>query len=74
VLRQCSGLSFCADCAGERFIDGRPAYRPHRHRRPGASIFRTAKLVDECCNVYVAEESGHLAAFGAAPRLTVVKS
>jgi outer membrane protein assembly factor BamB len=30
--------------------------------------------VDECCNVYVAEESGHLAAFGAAPRLTVVKS
>jgi outer membrane protein assembly factor BamB len=30
--------------------------------------------VDEECNVYVAEESGHLAAFGAAPRLTLVRS
>lgn len=29
--------------------------------------------VDECCNVYIAEESGHIAAFGAAPRLTLVK-
>lgn len=29
--------------------------------------------VDERCDVYVAEESGHLAAFGAAPRLSVVK-
>jgi len=28
--------------------------------------------VDEQCNVYVAEESGHLAAFSAAPRLTLV--
>ena len=28
--------------------------------------------VDEHCNVYVAEESGHLAAFGAMPRLTLV--
>lgn len=28
--------------------------------------------VDERCDVYVAEESGHLAAFGAAPRLSVV--
>lgn len=28
--------------------------------------------VDEKCNVYVVEESGHLAAFGAAPRLTLV--
>jgi len=28
--------------------------------------------VDERCDVYVAEESGHLAAFGAAPRLAVV--
>jgi outer membrane protein assembly factor BamB len=29
--------------------------------------------VDEDCNVYVAEESGHLAAFGVAPRLTLVR-
>lgn len=29
--------------------------------------------VDERCNVYVAEESGHLAAFGVAPKLTLVK-
>lgn len=29
--------------------------------------------VDEKCNVYVAEESGHVAAFGAAPRLALVK-
>jgi outer membrane protein assembly factor BamB len=28
--------------------------------------------VDERCDVYVVEESGHLAAFGAAPRLTLV--
>ena len=28
--------------------------------------------VDERCDVYVAEESGHLAAFGVAPRLTLV--
>jgi outer membrane protein assembly factor BamB len=28
--------------------------------------------VDERCDVYVGEESGHLAAFGAAPRLAVV--
>ncbi len=30
--------------------------------------------VDENCNVYVAEESGHIAAFGALPRLTLVPS
>lgn len=30
--------------------------------------------VDERCEVYVAEESGHVAAFGAAPKLTLVKS
>jgi hypothetical protein len=29
--------------------------------------------VDERCDVYVAEESGHLAAFAAGPRLTLVK-
>jgi len=29
--------------------------------------------VDDACNVYVAEESGHLAAFGAAPRLSLVR-
>lgn len=29
--------------------------------------------VDERCDVYVAEESGHLAAFGAGPRLSLVK-
>lgn len=29
--------------------------------------------VDERCDVYVAEESGHLAAFGAAPRLSLVR-
>jgi outer membrane protein assembly factor BamB len=29
--------------------------------------------VDERCDVYVAEESGHVAAFGVAPRLTLVK-
>jgi outer membrane protein assembly factor BamB len=29
--------------------------------------------VDERCDVYLAEESGHLAAFGAAPKLTLVK-
>jgi outer membrane protein assembly factor BamB len=29
--------------------------------------------VDERCDVYIAEQSGHLAAFGAAPRLTLVK-
>ena len=28
--------------------------------------------VDEHCNVYVAEESGHLGAYSAAPRLTLV--
>jgi outer membrane protein assembly factor BamB len=30
--------------------------------------------VDERCDVYVAEESGHVAAFGVAPRLTLIKS
>lgn len=30
--------------------------------------------VDERCSVYIAEESGHLAAFTTAPRLTLVKS
>jgi outer membrane protein assembly factor BamB len=30
--------------------------------------------VDETCHVYAAEESGHLAAFGALPRLTLVPS
>jgi outer membrane protein assembly factor BamB len=30
--------------------------------------------VDERCDVYVAEESGHIAAFGVAPRLTLIKS
>jgi hypothetical protein len=29
--------------------------------------------VDEQCNVYIAEESGHLAAFSVAPRLSLVK-
>jgi hypothetical protein len=29
--------------------------------------------VDERCDVYIAEESGHVAAFGAAPKLTLVK-
>ncbi|HEY6462533.1 MAG TPA: PQQ-binding-like beta-propeller repeat protein, partial [Polyangiaceae bacterium] len=29
--------------------------------------------VDEACNVYVAEESGHLVAFGALPRLSLVE-
>jgi hypothetical protein len=29
--------------------------------------------VDEACGVYVAEESGHLAAFAVAPRLTLVR-
>lgn len=29
--------------------------------------------VDERCDVYLAEESGHLAAFGAGPRLTLVR-
>jgi outer membrane protein assembly factor BamB len=29
--------------------------------------------VDERCDVYVAEESGHVAAFGVAPKLTLVK-
>lgn len=30
--------------------------------------------VDERCDVYVAEESGHFAAFGAAPKLSVVRT
>ncbi len=29
--------------------------------------------VDQSCNVYIAEESGHLAAYGAAPRLQLVQ-
>lgn len=29
--------------------------------------------VDEQCNAYIAEESGHLAAFGALPRLSIVR-
>jgi hypothetical protein len=29
--------------------------------------------VDERCDVYVAEESGHIAAFGVGARLTLVK-
>ena len=29
--------------------------------------------VDERCDVYVAEESGHMVAFGAGPRLSLVK-
>jgi outer membrane protein assembly factor BamB len=31
-------------------------------------------VVDESCNVYVAEESGHLAAYGVAPRLELVRA
>jgi outer membrane protein assembly factor BamB len=38
----------------------------------GADAIPDLLRVDEGCNVYVAEESGHLAAFGALPRLTVV--
>ena len=29
--------------------------------------------VDEQCSVYIAEESGHFAAFGAAPKLSLVR-
>jgi hypothetical protein len=29
--------------------------------------------VDDACNVYVAEETGHVAAFGVAPRLALVR-
>ncbi|HET9954846.1 MAG TPA: PQQ-binding-like beta-propeller repeat protein [Polyangiaceae bacterium] len=29
--------------------------------------------VDECCTVFIAEESGHLAAFGVAPKLELVR-
>jgi hypothetical protein len=38
----------------------------------GADAIPDLLRVDESCNVYVAEESGHLAAFGALPRLSVV--
>src|SRR5690606_12505014 len=39
----------------------------------GADLIPDLLRVDERCDVYMAEESGHLAAFGAAPRLTLVK-
>ncbi len=39
----------------------------------GVDLVPDLLRVDEKCNVYVAEESGHLAAFGAGPRLMVVK-
>ena len=29
--------------------------------------------VDDQCNVYIAEESGHIAAFGVMPRLSLVR-
>jgi outer membrane protein assembly factor BamB len=38
----------------------------------GAEAIPDLLRVDESCNVYVAEESGHLVAFGALPRLRLV--
>jgi hypothetical protein len=38
----------------------------------GAEAIPDMLRVDESCNVYVAEESGHLLAFGALPRLSLV--
>jgi hypothetical protein len=38
----------------------------------GAEAIPDLLRVDESCNVYVAEESGHLVAFGALPRLSLV--
>jgi hypothetical protein len=38
----------------------------------GADVIPDLLRVDERCDVYVAEESGHLLAFGALPRLSLV--
>jgi hypothetical protein len=38
----------------------------------GAEAIPDLLRVDESCNVYLAEESGHLVAFGALPRLSLV--
>lgn len=58
-----------------------PQYQVHVVRPRDGEIIGTVPTdlipdllrVDERCDVYVAEESGHVAAFGVAPRLTLVK-
>jgi outer membrane protein assembly factor BamB len=58
-----------------------PQYHVHVVRPKDGEIIGTVPTdlipdllrVDERCDVYVAEESGHLAAFGVAPKLTLVK-
>lgn len=50
--------------------------RPHNGEILGAlpsDLVPDLIRVDERCDVYVAEESGHMAAFSAAPRLSVVR-
>jgi hypothetical protein len=39
----------------------------------GADAIPDLLRVDERCNVYIAEESGHVVSFGAGPRLSLVR-
>jgi outer membrane protein assembly factor BamB len=50
----------------------RPRDGAHLGTITGAEAIPDLLRVDESCNVYVAEESGHLVAFGALPRLSLV--
>ena len=43
---------------------------PRSTDNAGADLLR----VDERCDVYIAEESGHVVSFAAGPRLSLVKS
>jgi outer membrane protein assembly factor BamB len=51
----------------------RPSDGAHLGRIGPCDAIPDLLRVDERCDVYVAEESGHMAAFGAGPRLSVVK-
>jgi outer membrane protein assembly factor BamB len=52
-------------------------FRPHDGHKlsvlTGADAIPDLLRVDERCNVYIAEESGHVVSFGAGPRLSLVR-
>jgi len=80
VLR-CGALfvpcSFVSTDRGEGAAAGVAILRPSDGRVIGTiaptEVIPDLLRVDERCGVYVAEESGHLAAFGALPRLSLVR-
>ena len=74
----------CGSCDAESLRNGalfvphvdvhvfRPSDGTHRAAIGPCDAIPDLLRVDERCDVYVAEESGHMVAFGAGPRLTLV--